>query len=265
MPVDAGHAPERLETPRHGRAVARGSCAVCAFGALGRYGFLVTERTGAARCAEGRPQPITLGGLKPFETEWKEENPYRETAEAVAIGDSGYNQDCFRCRGLQTISGGLAPDLRYRQTGRECDESCIERRKHGAVIDRTTKMPAPEGTLCRDAVGGDSPLSAKRRTGDRKRSANEASQPAPTAQGLGCCGAVSTPSAPSSRGRHSDRRMQESDRRMRAEGMRAQARSIRNYAAAGSAQARISRASASTRSICVSHANMKRDAPPMNP
>ena len=66
------------------------------------------------------PQPVDTDALPEVGEEWLEENPYRAEAvgeevwaAAVAIGASGYNQNCARCHGLEVVSGGLAPDLRY--------------------------------------------------------------------------------------------------------------------------------------------------------
>lgn len=107
---------------------------------------------GALAHGDVQPQPVNTDGLDPVGTEWREENPYRGNEKAVAIGSSGFNQNCARCHGLQMISGGLAPDLRYLPTGKEGDEYFVERMRHGAVINGVTKMPAFEGVLSQEAL-----------------------------------------------------------------------------------------------------------------
>jgi len=99
-----------------------------------------------------QPQPMNTDGLEALGPEWKAENPYRGNEKAIAIGASGFNQNCARCHGLQMISGGLAPDLRYLPQGKEGDEYFVERVRHGAIINGMTKMPAFEGTLSQEAL-----------------------------------------------------------------------------------------------------------------
>lgn len=95
------------------------------------------------------PQPVDTGTLPALDEEWLTENPYRaETAgeevwaEAVRIGASGYNQNCARCHGLEVISGGLAPDLRFLEAEEYGDEWYMERFIHGYTQNGITKMPA---------------------------------------------------------------------------------------------------------------------------
>lgn len=95
------------------------------------------------------PQPVDTDALPEIGEEWAEENPYRaETAgaevwaAAVKIGASGYNQNCARCHGLEVVSGGLAPDLRYLEANLDGDEWYVERYIHGYTQNGTTKMPA---------------------------------------------------------------------------------------------------------------------------
>jgi len=107
---------------------------------------------GALAHGDVQPQPVDTAGLDALGSEWKAENPYRGNQKAVAVGDSGYNQNCARCHGLQLISGGLAPDLRYLPVGKEGDEYFVERMKHGAVINGVTKMPAFDGILSQEAM-----------------------------------------------------------------------------------------------------------------
>lgn len=99
------------------------------------------------------PQPIDTSGLKELGEEWLEENPYKGDKRAIEIGDSGYNQNCARCHGLQVISGGLSPDLRYLEPGADGDAWYIERVRNGAKkSDGTTIMPAFEGIISQEAM-----------------------------------------------------------------------------------------------------------------
>ncbi|MEL7154920.1 MAG: cytochrome c-550 PedF [Pseudomonadota bacterium] len=95
------------------------------------------------------PQPVNTDALPEIGEEWLEENPYRAEAAgeevwaaAVAIGASGYNQNCARCHGLEVVSGGLAPDLRYLEANIDGDEWYVERFIHGYTQNGITKMPA---------------------------------------------------------------------------------------------------------------------------
>lgn len=95
------------------------------------------------------PQPVNTEALPEVGDEWLIENPYRaETAgedvwkAAVEIGASGYNQNCARCHGLEGVSGGLAPDLRFLEAEEYGDEWYVERFVHGYTQNGITKMPA---------------------------------------------------------------------------------------------------------------------------
>ena len=90
--------------------------------------------------------------LTPLGEAWREENPYRGNELAIRIGSSGYNQNCARCHGLEVISGGIAPDLRYLDLGKEGDEWFIERVTKGAIQNGMTKMPIFAGTLSQEAL-----------------------------------------------------------------------------------------------------------------
>jgi len=100
------------------------------------------------------PQPIDTTGLEPLkEGEWLAENPYVGNATAIKIGMSGYNQNCARCHGLEAISGGLAPDLRYLELGKTGDEWFLQRIRHGAKMpDGSTLMPGFEGIFNEEAM-----------------------------------------------------------------------------------------------------------------
>jgi|MDTG01.2.fsa_nt_gb cytochrome c-550 PedF len=95
------------------------------------------------------PQPVDTDALPEVGEEWLTENPYREAEagrdvwlKAIEVGASGYNQNCARCHGLEVISGGLAPDLRFLEAEEYGDEWYVERFRHGYTQNGTTKMPA---------------------------------------------------------------------------------------------------------------------------
>src|SRR5688500_10769004 len=93
------------------------------------------------------PQAVNTDTLPDVGEEWLTENPYRamEPAvfeEAIRVGASGYNQNCARCHGLEVISGGLAPDLRFLEAEEYGDEWFAERFQHGMTQNGITKMPA---------------------------------------------------------------------------------------------------------------------------
>ncbi|MEO9684778.1 MAG: cytochrome c-550 PedF [Tateyamaria sp.] len=95
------------------------------------------------------PQPVDTAGLPEVGEEWLTENPYRVDPagqdvwqKAIEIGASGYNQNCARCHGLEVVSGGLAPDLRFLEAEEYGDEWYTERYRFGYTQNGTTKMPA---------------------------------------------------------------------------------------------------------------------------
>jgi len=96
---------------------------------------------------EAAPQPVDTSALPDLDEDWPEENPYRVEggevyAKAIEVGASGYNQNCARCHGLEGVSGGLAPDLRYLSADWEGDEWYVERFQNGYTQNGVTKMPA---------------------------------------------------------------------------------------------------------------------------
>lgn len=104
------------------------------------------------------PQAMDTTGLPSSGEEWLIENPYRADkvgeevwAKALEIGASGYNQNCARCHGLEVVSGGLAPDLRYLEAEEYGDEWYMERFRTGYTQNGTTKMPAFGELLGQDA------------------------------------------------------------------------------------------------------------------
>ncbi len=103
------------------------------------------------------PQPVDTTGLPTLGDDWLTENPYRDPAgeawaAAIKIGGSGYNQNCARCHGLEVISGGLAPDLRFLEAEAYGDEWFVERVRNGAVLNGITRMPAFDGLMSQEAV-----------------------------------------------------------------------------------------------------------------
>jgi cytochrome c-550 PedF len=102
------------------------------------------------------PQPVDTTGLNSVGTDWLTENPFRKDKAqfdiAVTIGSSGFNQNCARCHGLEVKSGGLAPDLRYLEQGKEGDEWFIQRIRNGYAQNGLTKMPKFEGILSQEAM-----------------------------------------------------------------------------------------------------------------
>lgn len=106
-----------------------------------------------------KPQPVDTAGLPETGDEWLTENPYRAEAageevwfKAIEIGASGYNQNCARCHGLEVVSGGLAPDLRFLEAEEYGDEWYIERYREGKTQNGVTKMPAFGELLGQDAA-----------------------------------------------------------------------------------------------------------------
>lgn len=98
------------------------------------------------------PQPVDTTGLDPLGPEWRATNPYRGNPVALKIGSSGFNQNCARCHGLQAVSGGLAPDLRYLDKAEAGDAWFLNRIRHGYTQNELTKMPAFEGILSQEAM-----------------------------------------------------------------------------------------------------------------
>ena len=124
-----------------------------------RRGFTAAALLAVAFCigralAHGdvTPQPVDTTGLDPLGEEWRKANPYRGNPVALKIGSSGFNQNCARCHGLQAVSGGLAPDLRYLDKADAGDEWFLNRIRHGYTQNGMTKMPAFEGILSQEAM-----------------------------------------------------------------------------------------------------------------
>ena len=98
------------------------------------------------------PQLVDISGIDPLGADWRTENPYKPDKRVLEVGTSGYSGNCARCHGLQVISGGIAPDLRYLEKGKVGDEWFIQRIRHGAKNqDGASIMPAVEGLIQQEA------------------------------------------------------------------------------------------------------------------
>ncbi len=98
------------------------------------------------------PQAVDTTGLDHLGADWRDTNPYRGNPKAIAIGTSGFNQNCARCHGLEAISGGIAPDLRYLAAGEEGDAWFEYRVRNGSVREGRVYMPKFEGVLSQEAL-----------------------------------------------------------------------------------------------------------------
>lgn len=114
--------------------------------------LLAAISLGAHAHGDVTPQPVDTTGLDPLGQEWKPSNPYRGNKRAIEIGSSAYNQNCARCHGLEAISGGIAPDLRFLPVGAEGDEIFVMRVRNGAVRGGRVYMPKFEGILSQEAL-----------------------------------------------------------------------------------------------------------------
>lgn len=112
------------------------------------------------------PQAVDTSALKSLGTEWRAENPYRGSTEAVKVGSSAFNQNCARCHGLEAVSGGIAPDLRLLDRDckgladkskeaacmKEVDEYFKTSVLRGKVRNGAVYMPPFEGVFSQEAV-----------------------------------------------------------------------------------------------------------------
>ena len=114
--------------------------------------FLVAAAGHAMAHGDVTPQPVDTTGLDPLGPDWRETNPFRGNPVASKIGSSGFNQNCARCHGLQAVSGGMAPDLRYLDKAEAGDPWFINRIRHGYIQNEMTKMPPFEGILSQEVM-----------------------------------------------------------------------------------------------------------------
>ncbi len=98
------------------------------------------------------PQSVDTSALEQLGEEWLEENPYRENAVAITIGESAYAQNCARCHGLGGVSGGIAPDLREMEPGIDGDEWFVYRVRNGATRNGVPYMPKMADFLSQEAL-----------------------------------------------------------------------------------------------------------------
>lgn len=100
------------------------------------------------------PQAVDTTGLTSLGDEMHAENPYRDQPDyerAKEIGAKAYNQNCARCHGLDAVSGGIAPDVRYLIPVDD-DGYFLGRVMSGSIRDGVTYMPPFEGVLSQEAI-----------------------------------------------------------------------------------------------------------------
>jgi cytochrome c-550 PedF len=103
------------------------------------------------------PQAVDTTGLPDLPEEMATVNPWRGAEgdvlfRAVEIGSKGFNSNCARCHGLEAISGGLAPDLRYLEASDFGDEWYLDRVLNGYEQNGAVKMPPFDGILSQEAI-----------------------------------------------------------------------------------------------------------------
>jgi cytochrome c-550 PedF len=98
------------------------------------------------------PQPVDTTGLDRLGEPWRDSNPYRSNKAAIQVGKSAYAQQCARCHGLQAISGGLAPDLRFLPKETEGDKLFLPPMRKGVFRDGRTLMPKFEGIMSQEGM-----------------------------------------------------------------------------------------------------------------
>lgn len=118
---------------------------------------LIEGTRGVLAHGDVTPQAVDTTGLDSVGADWLKENPYRKMGgeqykKAIEIGSHGFAANCARCHGLQVISGGIAPDIRYLEEGKEGDEWFIGRIRHGYSQNGAYKMPPFEGVLSQEAM-----------------------------------------------------------------------------------------------------------------
>ncbi|MEM0950353.1 MAG: cytochrome c-550 PedF [Pseudomonadota bacterium] len=106
---------------------------------------------------DAAPQAVDTTGLPELSEEMATANPWRDAAgellfTAVDIGAKGYNSNCARCHGLEVVSGGLAPDLRFLEADEWGDEWYLSRVLKGYEQNGAVKMPPFEGILSQEAI-----------------------------------------------------------------------------------------------------------------
>jgi len=107
---------------------------------------------GALAHGDVTPQGVDTHELPKLGAEWLEANPYVGNPVAIRIGASAFNQNCARCHGLEAVSGGIAPDLRYLPTDAATDEYFQGSVRRGKVRNGNVYMPPFEGIFSQEAV-----------------------------------------------------------------------------------------------------------------
>ncbi|WP_018633381.1 cytochrome c-550 PedF [Neomegalonema perideroedes] len=109
------------------------------------------------------PQAVDTEGLDSLGEgdEWLTVNPYRieegeepnaQQTRAIEVGTVGYSQNCARCHGLEGVSGGMAPDLRYLDADEWGDEWYLDRIRNGVTQNGGVKMPPFADILNQEAA-----------------------------------------------------------------------------------------------------------------
>ena len=112
------------------------------------------------------PQAVDTNTLPKLSADWRAENPYRLSDEAIKVGSAAYGQNCARCHGLDAVSGGIAPNLRALDN--DCAslkearkrEACVKENdgyylttvRHGRSRNGAVYMPPFEGTFDQEAM-----------------------------------------------------------------------------------------------------------------
>ncbi|WP_372802048.1 cytochrome c-550 PedF [Paracoccus seriniphilus] len=118
---------------------------------------LVLGTASALGHGDTAPMAVDTTGLPDLPEEMATENPWREADpevmyKAVEIGSKGYNSNCARCHGLEAISGGLAPDLRFLEADDFGDEWFLDRVLNGYHQNGAVKMPPFGDILSQEAI-----------------------------------------------------------------------------------------------------------------
>ncbi len=98
------------------------------------------------------PTPPNTTGLASLGADWRTADPYRGDPKAIAYGKSLFAENCARCHGIDAISGGIAPDLRFLPAGEEGDAIFSNRVRNGASRDGRVAMPKMAPVLGQEAL-----------------------------------------------------------------------------------------------------------------
>lgn len=119
-------------------------------------GFCIAPQLALSH-GDAAPQAVDTTGLPELPAEMATANPWRGADGdllfiAVDVGAKGFNSNCARCHGLEAISGGLAPDLRYLEADEWGDEWYLARVLKGYEQNGAVKMPPFEDILSQEAI-----------------------------------------------------------------------------------------------------------------